>query len=39
MGQDCGAVRPPGAWPLTQRQQDDLARNLAAWGLTKAHAA
>ena len=39
MGQDCGAVRPPGAWPLTQRQQEERARNLAPWGLTKAHAA
>ena len=21
MGQDCGHVRPPGAWPLTERQR------------------
>lgn len=33
MGQDCGAVRPPGAWPLTERQERDLRAALAAWGL------
>ncbi len=39
MGNDCGRVRPPGAWPLTTRQQDDLAKRLYEWGLTKAKAA
>jgi len=33
MGQDCGHVRPPGAWPLSARQSDDLRRNLVAWRL------
>jgi 4-hydroxy-tetrahydrodipicolinate synthase len=33
MGQDCGAVRPPGAWPLTERQSKDLRRSLGEWGL------
>src|SRR3954470_17018905 len=26
MGEDCGGVRPPGAWPLTDRQARDLRR-------------
>lgn len=34
MGQDCGHVRPPGAWPLTERQSRDLRHNLVQWGLT-----
>ncbi len=33
MGQDCGHVRPPGAWPLTERQAKDLRRHLTEWGL------
>lgn len=33
MGQDCGHVRPPGAWPLTERQSDELRRRVEAWGL------
>jgi len=33
MGQDCGHVRPPGAWPLTDRQAARLRSSLAAWGL------
>ena len=33
VGEDCGAVRPPGAWPLTERQVDSLRSTLAAWGL------
>ena len=33
MGQDCGHVRPPGAWPLTERQSNELRRRLAEWGL------
>ncbi len=39
MGNDCGAVRPPGAWPLTPRQQEELTKRLAEWGLTTAEAA
>jgi 4-hydroxy-tetrahydrodipicolinate synthase len=33
MGNDCGHVRPPGAWPLTERQSRDLRRLLAECGL------
>ena len=33
MGQDCGHVRPPGAWPLTERQTKELRSALTAWGL------
>lgn len=32
-GHDCGAVRAPGAWPLTARQNDRLAGLLASWAL------
>jgi 4-hydroxy-tetrahydrodipicolinate synthase len=39
LGNDCGAVRPPGAWPLTPRQHDILASSLAAWGLNPAQVA
>lgn len=38
MGLDCGAVRPPGAWPLMARQQEELATRLAEWGLIKIRA-
>jgi 4-hydroxy-tetrahydrodipicolinate synthase len=33
LGVDCGHVRPPGAWPLTERQAEALRRNLQEWGL------
>lgn len=33
MGRDCGHVRPPGAWPLTDRQGTALRRLLGAWNL------
>ena len=33
LGQDCGHVRPPGAWPLTDRQNDELRRRVGEWGL------
>ena len=33
MGQDCGHVRPPGAWPLTDRQSGALRHLLGEWGL------
>ena len=39
MGNDCGHVRPPGAWPLTERQQGLLEQRLAEWGLTGRKAA
>ena len=32
-GHDCGAVRAPGAWPLTDKQNDRLAGLLAEWNL------
>lgn len=35
IGDDCGAVRPPGAWPLTKLQQEELAVRLIEWGLLK----
>jgi 4-hydroxy-tetrahydrodipicolinate synthase len=38
MGQDCGHVRPPGAWPLTERQSAELRRRLTQWGLIDAAA-
>ncbi|MBU4611442.1 dihydrodipicolinate synthase family protein [Achromobacter sp. GG226] len=33
IGQDCGAVRAPGAWPLTARADDTLRSLLADWQL------
>jgi len=36
MGQDCGHVRPPGAWPLSERQSGELRRLLGEWGLLAA---
>ncbi|MFH1805964.1 MAG: dihydrodipicolinate synthase family protein [Pseudomonadota bacterium] len=33
MGQDCGATRPPSAWPLTDKQQTKLAAFMKANGL------
>jgi 4-hydroxy-tetrahydrodipicolinate synthase len=33
MGNDCGHVRPPGAWPLTERQSRLLRLALTDWGL------
>jgi 4-hydroxy-tetrahydrodipicolinate synthase len=33
LGDDCGATRPPSAWPLTEIQQEKLRKQLAAWGL------
>jgi 4-hydroxy-tetrahydrodipicolinate synthase len=32
MGQDCGHVRPPGAWPLTGSQAADLRCRMTEWG-------
>jgi 4-hydroxy-tetrahydrodipicolinate synthase len=39
MGNDCGHVRAPGAWPLTAAQQNRLAGLLGEWGLLAAKAA
>ena len=33
MNNDCGHVRPPGAWPLTERQAKVLRQRLGEWGL------
>jgi 4-hydroxy-tetrahydrodipicolinate synthase len=33
MGNDCGPTRPPGAWPLTDRQNATLRQLLESWGL------
>ena len=33
LGDDCGAVRAPGAWPLTPEADDTLKRLLAEWGV------
>jgi 4-hydroxy-tetrahydrodipicolinate synthase len=33
MGHDCGHVRPPGAWPLAQRQTNELRHLLGEWAL------
>ena len=33
MGDDCGATRPPSAWPLTDTQTSRLKKQLHAWGI------
>jgi 4-hydroxy-tetrahydrodipicolinate synthase len=33
MGEDCGHVRPPGAWPLSDRQAKTLRARLTEWGV------
>ncbi len=33
LGQDCGHVRPPGAWPLAAGKEAALRRLLGEWGL------
>ena len=33
MGEDCGATRPPSAWPLTEAQMSKLEKQLHAWGI------
>jgi 4-hydroxy-tetrahydrodipicolinate synthase len=35
MGEDCGAARPPSAWPLTDHQMTDLRRLLKSWNLAR----
>ena len=39
LGEDCGATRPPSAWPLTDAQQRRLRKVLAGWKLQTAGAA
>ena len=36
LGNDCGHVRPPGAWPLTERQMIKLQAAVSDWGLVPA---
>ena len=33
LGRDCGATRPPSAWPLTEIQYSKLGKQLEVWGL------
>ena len=33
LGLDCGATRPPSAWPLTEAQVSKLKKQLDAWGI------
>jgi 4-hydroxy-tetrahydrodipicolinate synthase len=33
MGEDCGATRPPSAWPLTEALVTKLKKQLAGWGI------
>jgi 4-hydroxy-tetrahydrodipicolinate synthase len=39
LGEDCGAARPPSAWPLTASQLQKLRAQLAAWGVKQPAAA
>jgi 4-hydroxy-tetrahydrodipicolinate synthase len=36
LGEDCGATRPPSAWPLTESQLAKLRKQLSGWGLKAA---
>jgi 4-hydroxy-tetrahydrodipicolinate synthase len=36
LGNDCGAARPPAAWPLTEEQVVKLRQQLTTWGLKPA---
>jgi 4-hydroxy-tetrahydrodipicolinate synthase len=35
MGNDCGATRPPSAWPLSDKQQQQLRALLDGWNLVR----
>jgi 4-hydroxy-tetrahydrodipicolinate synthase len=39
LGEDCGATRPPSAWPLSEAQVQRLRKVLAGWNLRTAAAA
>ena len=39
IGEDCGATRPPSAWPLSEAQLQQLRKVLAGWKLKTAAAA
>lgn len=34
LGDDCGATRPPSAWPLTEAQVSRLKKQLDSWGIS-----
>jgi len=34
LGNDCGATRPPSAWPLTEAQVSRLKKQLDSWGIS-----
>ena len=34
LGEDCGATRPPSAWPLTEAQLSRLKKQLDTWGIS-----
>jgi 4-hydroxy-tetrahydrodipicolinate synthase len=38
IGNDCGPTRPPSAWPLTERQTEELQRLLISWNLVSPQA-
>jgi 4-hydroxy-tetrahydrodipicolinate synthase len=35
MGNDCGATRPPSAWPLTDHQHRQLHALMSGWNLLR----
>jgi 4-hydroxy-tetrahydrodipicolinate synthase len=35
MGNDCGAARPPSAWPLSDAQHQRLRELMSGWGLAR----
>jgi 4-hydroxy-tetrahydrodipicolinate synthase len=39
LGKDCGATRPPSAWPLTEAQVSKLKKQLDTWGIKAGAAA
>lgn len=39
LGEDCGATRPPSAWPLTEAQVAKLRKQLDTWGIRAGTAA
>lgn len=39
LGEDCGATRPPSAWPLTETQASKLRKQLDTWGIKAGAAA
>ena len=35
MGEDCGATRPPSAWPASPAAHEELSRLMTGWGLAR----